>query len=373
MECWNCTLEGLVVNKKFWIGKKVLITGHTGFKGSWLSLWLQHLGAEIIGLSLDPPTKPSLYEQANIADGILSLREDIRNGEKIKNIFNEHKPEIIFHLAAQPLVRYSYREPVETYETNVMGTLHVLEAIRSIDSVRAAIMVTTDKCYDNKEWEWGYREIEAMGGKDPYSSSKGAAELLIASYRDSYFPNNKYFQHKTAIGSVRAGNVIGGGDWAEDRLIPDMIRAFTSNENLHIRNPNSIRPWQHILDLLYGYMLLAENLTVKGSVFAEAWNFGPLEGGDKTVKWIVENVNKSWGGGLSWSIDKSEQPHEATLLKLDCAKAHKHLGWYPCWDLKKSLDMIVQWHKKCDSSINMKKICIEQISSYMMDQKNDRI
>jgi len=288
----------------FWKGKKVLVTGHTGFKGSWLSLWLQSLGAKVVGVSLDPPTTPSLYEQAQVADGMDSLREDIRNLDKMKLIFAEHQPEIVFHLAAQPLVRYSYREPVETYATNVMGTLHILEAIRASKSVRAAVMITTDKCYKNREWEWGYREIEPMGGHDPYSSSKGCAELLIASYRDSYFPAQAYSHHQTAIASARAGNVIGGGDWAEDRLIPDIIRAFEMKDTVHTRNPNAIRPWQHVLEPLAGYIELSERLCMDGMPWAEAWNFGPREEDAKSVEWIVKEMTQLWGGGLHGASTK---------------------------------------------------------------------
>ena len=349
----------------FWKGKKVLITGHTGFKGSWLSLWLQSSGAEVVGISLEPPTTPSLYEQAEIAKGMVSLREDIRNLEKIKSIFIEHKPEIVFHLAAQPLVRYSYHEPVETYAINVMGTLHVLEAIRECKSVRAAVMITTDKCYDNKEWEWGYRENEPMGGHDPYSSSKGCAELLIASYRDSYFSEQDYSSHQTAIATARAGNVIGGGDWAEDRLIPDIIRAFQNNETVQIRNPHAIRPWQHVLEPIAGYIELAERLYIDGSQWAEAWNFGPKEDDAKSVEWIVKEMTHSWGEEAKWSIDEGEHPHEANYLKLDCSKAHSKLKWQPRWDLGQALEKIVSWHKNIESGESAKTHCQKQITEYM--------
>lgn len=353
----------------FWKGKKVLITGHTGFKGSWLSLWLQSLEADVVGISLDPPTTPSLYEQAQVADGMASLREDIRNLDKMKYIFTEHQPEIVFHLAAQPLVRYSYREPVETYATNVMGTLHILEAIRACKSVRAAVMVTTDKCYNNREWEWGYRENEPMGGHDPYSSSKGCAELLIASYRDSYFPAREYSCHQTAIASVRAGNVIGGGDWAEDRLIPDIIRAFQNGETVQIRNPNAIRPWQHVLEPLAGYIELAEGLFSDGAEWAEAWNFGPRKEDAKPVEWIVEAMAKQWGEGATWDIDESDHPHEANYLKLDCSKAHSRLGWWPQWDLEVALDKIVKWHKEDAAEGNMRQTCLKQINEYSNHEK----
>ena len=359
------------INQVFWKGKKVLITGHTGFKGAWLSLWLQNLGAKVIGISLDSPTTPSLYEQANVAKGMISLRQDIRNGEAIKQLFQQHKPEIVFHLAAQPLVRLSYREPVETYEINVMGTLHVLEGIRSVDSVRSAVMITTDKCYQNKEWVWGYRETDTLGGHDPYSSSKGAAELLISSYRNSYFPQDKYSEHKTAIASARAGNVIGGGDWAEDRLIPDIIKAFKNNEKVIIRNPKSTRPWQHVLEPLSGYLKLAEQLEKNGDQYAEAWNFGSAEIDARPVQWIVEKMAKLWGENANWINDKSEHPHEANYLKLDCSKAHMKLNWYPRWDLSETLLRIVEWHKLKDAHNNYRKLCLTQINDYMKDMNNE--
>ena len=359
------------INQVFWKNKKVLITGHTGFKGAWLSLWLQNLGAKVIGISLDSPTTPSLYEQANVAKGMISLRQDIRNGEAIKQLFQQHKPEIVFHLAAQPLVRYSYQNPVETYEINVMGTLHVLEGIRSVDSVRSAVMITTDKCYQNKEWVWGYRETDTLGGHDPYSSSKGAAELLISSYRNSYFPQDKYSEHKTAIASARAGNVIGGGDWAEDRLIPDIIKAFKNNETVIIRNPKSTRPWQHVLEPLSGYLKLAEQLEKNGDQYAEAWNFGPAEIDARPVQWIVEKMAKLWGENANWINDKSEHPHEANYLKLDCSKAHMKLNWYPRWDLSETLLRIVEWHKLKDAHNNYRKLCLTQINDYMKDMNNE--
>jgi CDP-glucose 4,6-dehydratase len=347
----------------FWNNRKVLITGHTGFKGSWLSLWLQHLGAKVTGISLDPLTKPSLYQQAEVAKDMNSLRQDIRNGEGLKQLFQKHQPEIVFHLAAQPLVRYSYKNPVETYETNVMGTLHILEAIRTIDSVQATVLITTDKCYQNREWYWGYREIDPMGGHDPYSSSKGAVELLIASYRDSFLPN---------IASVRAGNVIGGGDWAQDRLIPDIIRAFQNNETVKIRNPRAIRPWQHVLDPLAGYMQLAEKMTIKLKHYAQAWNFGPKDEDAKPVEWIVkqmaEQLNQE-NRQANWKIDSSDHPHEANYLKLDCSKAHTELNWYPKWGLQTTIRKIIEWHISETEKKNLREVTISQIKEYM-ENKN---
>ncbi|MGH1406889.1 MAG: CDP-glucose 4,6-dehydratase [Rhodomicrobiaceae bacterium] len=356
-------MENLVEKKTFWKDKKVLVTGHTGFKGSWLSLWLQQLGATVIGISLDPPTKPNLYEQACVAKGMISLRADIRDLEPIKEIFSHYQPEILIHLAAQPLVRYSYREPVETYTTNVMGTLHVLESMRNINSIRSAVMITSDKCYNNQEWIWGYRENESMGGHDPYSSSKGAAELLISSYRNSYY--NKVDQSNfTAIATARAGNVIGGGDWAEDRLIPDIIRAFKKNELVKIRNPHSIRPWQHVLEPLEGYLELAKQLYKKGAPYAEPWNFGPLEKDAQPVQNIVKIMADLWGDGASWELDQKDHPHEANYLKLDCTKANSQLGWRPKWDLEFALTKIIDWHKAEQQKFDLHELSINQIEAY---------
>jgi len=356
------------VTKSFWKNKKVLITGHTGFKGSWLSLWLTHLGAEVIGVSLDPPSKPSLYVKANISEEVQSLKQDIRDLGAIKKIFKKYKPEIVFHLAAQSLVRYSYLNPVETYETNVMGTLNILEGIRCIDNVRAAVMVTSDKCYENYEKDVAYSENNPMGGYDPYSSSKGAAELLIASYRNSFFSALSFDEHRTAIASVRAGNVIGGGDWAKDRLIPDIIRSFQKTEKVKIRNPNAIRPWQHVLEPLAGYIQLAELLNNKGSKYAEAWNFGPVEEDARPVKWIVEKIADLWGNNSRWLTDDSASHHEATFLKLDCKKAFTELNWQPKWSLDQSLLKIVEWHKEEQlKTIRCKELCLSQIDNYTKD------
>lgn len=364
MELQSGAVEDLDISNAFWRGRKVLVTGHTGFKGGWLSHWLQHSGAEIVGVALDPPTNPNLFESSGVADGMLSLRQDIRDGDEMKRILADNRPEIVFHLAAQPLVRYSYRAPVETFETNVMGTLHILEAIRNIDTVRAAVMVTTDKCYENREWEWGYREDEPMGGHDPYSSSKAAAELLIASYRKSYFPVDRLDQHGTAIASVRAGNVIGGGDWAEDRLVPDIVRGFIKNECVTIRNPRAIRPWQHVLEPLGGYLLLAERLVDDGAAYAQAWNFGPQDHDARTVRWIVEFMAEQWGEGARWTIDERDDVHEATYLKLDCAKAHARLGWWPKWDLHAALAKVIEWHKAELRLDDLKSLCAQQIDEY---------
>ncbi|MBU1775020.1 MAG: CDP-glucose 4,6-dehydratase, partial [Gammaproteobacteria bacterium] len=304
-------MEGVEVNATFWRGKKVFMTGHTGFKGGWLSLWLQSMGAQVTGFALLPPTIPSLFEVADVAQGMTSIIGDIREAESLAKAVREAAPEIVIHMAAQPLVRYSYANPVETYSTNVMGTVHLLEAVRQTPSVRAVVNVTSDKCYDNKEWVWGYRENEAMGGFDPYSNSKGCAELVASAYRNSFFNPEKYHEHKVALASVRAGNVIGGGDWAADRLIPDILRAISDNKPVVIRSPHAIRPWQHVLEPLSGYLLLAEKLYEQGIAYAEGWNFGPNDEDAKPVQWIVERLTEQWGDGASWLLDGGEHPHEA--------------------------------------------------------------
>ncbi|CAN1531575.1 WcaG Nucleoside-diphosphate-sugar epimerases [Methylophilaceae bacterium] len=352
------------MNPAFWQGKRVLLTGHTGFKGSWLSLWLQSMGANVVGYALAPPTNPSLFEVANVAKGMISIIGDIRDLAHLRTVFAEHKPEIVIHMAAQPLVRYSYREPVETYSTNVMGTVNLLEAVRHTSSVKAVVNVTSDKCYENREWDWGYRENEAMGGYDPYSNSKGCAELVTAAYRNSYFHPEQYQTHGVAIGSGRAGNVVGGGDWAGDRLIPDMMRAITNAQPVNIRNPHSIRPWQHVLEPLSGYLLLAQKLYEEGASYAEGWNFGPSDEDTKPVQWIVERLTKTWGDDASWKLDGGDHPHEAHFLKLDCSKAKNILNWHPQWHLNEALDKIVEWHKAYELKQDMRKITLMQIDEY---------
>ncbi len=349
------------MNSEFWSGKKVLITGHTGFKGSWLSLWLQHRDVKVTGLALDPPTTPSLFDIANVADGMTSIIGDIRNGAVVKDAFDRCTPDIVIHMAAQPLVLYSYDNPVETYETNVMGTVHILEACRQSDSVKAAVMITTDKCYENKEWVWGYREDEPMGGYDPYSNSKGCSELVISAYRQSYFNAGG---HHAAIASTRAGNVIGGGDWAADRLIPDFMNAILENKPVIIRSPTSIRPWQHVLEPLNGYLMLAENLYTNKTDFSEAWNFGPDQSDAREVQWIINRIAKLWGEGAKWRLDKKPHPHEATYLKLDCSKAHTLLGWHPRLSLATTLQWIVEWYKHYRDSSDMRAITLQEIERY---------
>lgn len=347
------------INVDFWAGKRVLITGHTGFKGSWLSLWLQSMGAELSGLALAPPTTPALFQEAGVGQGMVSTVGDVRDYSTVLAAMEACRPEVIFHLAAQPLVRYSYQEPIETYSTNVLGTVHVLEAARHVGSVRAIINVTTDKCYENREWFWGYRENEAMGGHDPYSSSKGCAELVTSAYRRSYFHDSTI-----ALASVRAGNIVGGGDWALDRLVPDILRAFERSQPVVIRNPYAIRPWQHVLEPLSGYLILAERLFEEGQVYADSWNFGPVEEDVRPVQWIVENMAENWGDEASWRLDDAKHPHEASYLKLDISKAKSLLGWRPRWSLAEALGQIVNWHRTWLDKGSVKNACLAQIEEY---------
>lgn len=349
------------MDKDFWRGKRVFLTGHTGFKGSWLSLWLQSCGAEVHGLALDPPTTPNLYAQARVAQAVASTIGDIRDYEVVLRAMREFKPEIVLHLAAQPLVRLSYSEPVATYATNVMGTVHVLEAARQVGTVRCIVNVTTDKCYANQEWVWGYRENEAMGGHDPYSSSKACSELVSAAYRSSFFAASGI-----ALASARAGNVIGGGDWAADRLLPDILRAFERQRPVLIRNPESTRPWQHVLEPLDGYLTLAQRLWHDGAQYAQAWNFGPLDDDVRPVKWIVEHMVSAWGVGANWKLDgETHHPHEAHWLKLDTSKARQTLGWQPKWNLPIALQRTVDWHKAWLRHEDMQALCLEQINQYL--------
>ncbi len=352
------------MNPSFWSGKKVFVTGHTGFKGSWLCLWLQQLGADVTGYALQPPTNPSLFEVAQVAQGMNSIIGDIRDGVALARAMQAAAPEIVIHMAAQPLVRYSYIAPVETYSTNVMGTVHLLEAVRQTPSVRAVVNVTSDKCYENREWAWGYRENEAMGGYDPYSSSKGCAELVTSAYRNSYFNPEKYSEHHVALASGRAGNVIGGGDWAGDRLIPDILSAISAGQPVIIRNPHAIRPWQHVLEPLSGYFQLAQKLYEEGVSYAEGWNFGPNDEDAQPVKWIVEQLTQQWGEGASWQPDQAEHPHEAHYLKLDCSKAKTRLDWQPRWSLAYTLEMIVAWQHAYLAKEDMRLCTLNQISQF---------
>jgi len=352
------------MNPGFWPGKRVLLTGHTGFKGSWLSLWLQSMGAQVTGYALAPPTNPSLFEIAEVGQGMTSVIGDIRDLTKLQSVFAVHQPEIVIHMAAQPLVRYSYQNPVETYFTNVMGTVHLLEAVRNTSGVKAVVNITTDKCYENREWVWGYRENEPMGGFDPYSSSKGCAELVSSAYRSSFFNANNYAQHGVATATVRAGNVIGGGDWAQDRLIPDILAAFEQGRRVDIRNPYAIRPWQHVMEPLRGYLTLAEQLFEQGPSFGEGWNFGPNDEDAKPVGWIVEQMAALWGTDAQWHIDNGEHPHEAHFLKLDISKARSRLDWHPALRLKEALALIVDWSKQRAAGANMRQLTLDQLRSY---------
>jgi CDP-glucose 4,6-dehydratase len=350
--------------KDIYKGRRVFITGHTGFKGSWLCLLLNNLGAEVVGYALEPPTIPSLFKEARIKELITSYTGDIRDYEKLLKVMLSTRPEIVIHMAAQPLVRESYKNPLDTYSINVMGTVNLMEACRHSKSVRAIVNVTTDKCYENKEWHWGYRENEPMGGYDPYSNSKGCSELVTSAYRNSFFNPKEYDQHKIALASARAGNVIGGGDWAADRLIPDFIRAISKGEKVRIRSPFAIRPWQHVLEPLTGYLRLGAKLYKEGVIYAQGWNFGPDDCDARNVEWITNMICQLWGNGASYEIDTNPQPHEANYLKLDCSKAKAELNWQPRWDIQTSLRSIVEWNKAYIEGNDMRKITNDQIDQY---------
>ena len=364
------------ITNNFWKDKKIFITGHTGFKGGWLSLWLSYLGAKVTGYSLAPNTVKNFYEKVNLKEHLeKSIIANILDYNLLKSSIINSKAEIVLHLAAQPLVKYSYLNPIETYQTNVMGTVHVLDAIRSCENVKAVVVVTSDKCYENKEWDWGYRENEPMGGYDPYSNSKGCSELVTSAYRQSYF-NNK---SKVGVSSARAGNVIGGGDWSEDRLIPDAIKAFEKNETLIIRHPEAQRPWQHVLEPISGYLKLAENLYLDKEKYVGAWNFGPNDSDAKIVKEVLEILIEKWNKEIvsknknsnqnhlaKWKHEKVEQLHEAHFLKLDISKAKNNLNWKPKWNLNTAIEKVVDWHfiERFGSSEELKKITLQQIIGY---------
>jgi CDP-glucose 4,6-dehydratase len=349
---------------EFWRGRRVFLTGHTGFKGSWTSLWLQSLGAELTGFSLQPLTQPSLFEEARVDNVMRSIIGDIRDLSALKQALQTAQPEIVIHMAAQPLVRYSYQDPVETYSTNVMGTVHLLESVRNTSGVKAVVNITTDKCYENREWVWGYRENEPMGGYDPYSNSKGCAELVSSAYRSSFFNANTFEQHGVALATARAGNVIGGGDWARDRLIPDILAAFEQGKVVNIRNPHAIRPWQHVLEPLRGYLTLAERLFEYGPGYAEGWNFGPNDEDAKPVAWIVQKMAEMWGNDANWQIDSREHPHEAAYLKLDTSKARGRLNWHPALCLDDALKLVISWAKQRQSGADNRQLTLNQIHAY---------
>ena len=363
MEYRGGTLENLGINHSFWQGRNVFITGHTGFKGSWLSLWLSHLGANITGFSLDVPTEPSFFEIAGIRNLIQkNIFEDIRNFEKLIKALNSSKPEIVIHMAAQSLVRDSYSDPLKTYSTNVMGTVNILEAIRATINVKAVLNITSDKCYENKEWVWGYRENDSMGGNDPYSSSKGCAELISSAYRKSFLEKSGI-----AIASARAGNVIGGGDWSKDRIVPDAISSFKSNKTLMIRFPKATRPWQYVLEPLSGYITLCQQLIKKPKDHMQGWNFGPNEESIKPVSYIADYLANRWGNDAQWQFCMGEHPHEARSLKLDCSKAKKHLNWAPIWSLERTLDETVKWYQAWHSHKDMYDFSLFQIKAFQKE------
>lgn len=361
-------MEGMGMNREFWQGRRVLLTGHTGFKGGWLALWLNDMGAEVYGYALNPPTIPNIFTATSLASRMAgNTISDIRDLGSLVAAFQVARPEIVFHLAAQPLVRQSYTEPLETYDVNVMGTLNVLEAVRRTLGVRAVINVTTDKCYENREWEWPYREYEALGGFDPYSSSKACSELITAAYRRSFFGPSQIH-----LASARAGNVIGGGDWASDRIVPDFLRAQDSRRPLVIRSPRATRPWQHVLEPLSGYLTLAHKLVTEGEKYAEAWNFGPEETDTKTVQWVIEYLH-SLSPETSFEFVTSSQLHEASALKLDSSRAKILLGWRPRWSLDHALDLTMDWHHAWKENADMAAFCVEQIRSYEeASQKNEK-
>ena len=357
------------MNANFWQGKRVFLTGHTGFKGSWLSIWLQSLGSDVTGYALTPPTTPNLFEVADVAKCMLSIIGDIRDLPTLQKAMQNARPDIVIHMAAQPLVRQSYALPVETYATNVMGTVNVLESVRNTPSVKVVLVVTTDKCYENKEeLHRKYHENEAMGGHDPYSSSKACAEHITAAYRNSFLQ-----QQGIAVATARAGNVIGGGDWAPDRLVPDILKGFEQDNVVQIRNPQSIRPWQHVLEPLSGYLALVEHMYSQVHDCSEGWNFGPNDEDAQTVQWVVEQLALSWGNGAAWQQDSGQHPPEAHYLKLDISKAKTRLGWKPTWKLQTALQNITDWHSAWLAKENMKKLCQNQILQFSHDVKLNAI
>jgi CDP-glucose 4,6-dehydratase len=362
----SCTLEGLVVNPGFWTDRRVFLTGHTGFKGSWLALWLGTLGARVTGYSLQPPTRPSLYEMARVSCDLESVVADVRDGGRLAASLSATRPEVVIHLAAQPLVRRSYLDPTETFSTNVMGTVNLLEAVRRVDGIRAVVIVTTDKCYMNREQRHGYLEGDALGGHDPYSASKACTELVAGSYRASFFPIGTHASHGVAIATARAGNVIGGGDYGEDRLVPDLLAAFEAGVPAAIRHPGAIRPWQHVLAPLLGYLDLAEGLYRDGPRFADAWNFGPDDQDARDVGWIADTLVGMWGPGAAWHTPDGPHPHETATLRLDSSRARAELGWRPAIPLLDSLRRVVDWAHARRAGQDMRRFTLAQIASFQL-------
>jgi CDP-glucose 4,6-dehydratase len=356
-----------VIDQEFWHEKRVFVTGHTGFKGGWISLWLSSLGAQVKGYALSPPTSPSLFNEAEVSKVIDSQIGDIRDQSTLHESMTVFNPDILIHMAAQPLVRYSYDTPIETYEVNVIGTAKVLEVSRSCVNLKAIVNITTDKCYENDGRSEGYKEDDPMGGYDPYSSSKGCAELIASSYRRSFLQ-----EQGVGIASVRAGNVIGGGDWANDRLIPDILKSFEKNESVIIRNPKATRPWQHVLEPLSGYLILAEKLYKNQDKYAEGWNFGPNEKDIKPVDWILDKMISKWPDS-NWKLDRNSNPHEAGFLKLDISKAKSRLGWSPIWKLEHTLDKIISWQRSWLNEEDMQIVCLAEINEYMRDMNRENL
>ncbi len=351
-------------SRTFWKGRPVLVTGHTGFKGSWLSLWLASLGARVTGYALDPPTQPNLFEQASVSQNVHSILGDIRDYAHLKAALAESQPDVIIHMAAQSVVRRGFEDPIETYSSNVLGTVHLLEAVRQLGKPCVVVVVTSDKCYENREWEWGYRETDALGGHDPYSSSKACAELVTSAFRDSYFRTGESGGPPVAVASARAGNVIGGGDWTRDQLIPDLMRAFLSGAPCLIRNRSAVRPWQFVLEPLRGYLALAEKLTAEPERYASAWNFGPADSDAKDVQWIADELVRLWGDAASWCQDARTHPREAHSLTLDVSKTRMHLDWHPVLPLGPALAWVVQWYRAFHAGSDLQAVTRNQINRY---------
>jgi CDP-glucose 4,6-dehydratase len=353
-----------MLNRAFWKGRRVFLTGHTGFKGSWLSLWLEQLGADVTGFALEPPTQPNLFELAGAGRGLRSIRGDIRDFPSLKSALADARPQVVIHMAAQSVVRRGYEDPIETYSSNVMGTVNLLEAVRQLNHACAIVNVTSDKCYANREWVWGYREHEPMGGRDQYSNSKGCAELVTTAFQESFFPAASFAKHGVGLASARAGNAIGGGDWTSDQLIPDIMRAFLAGQPCLIRNPLAIRPWQFVLEPLRGYLMLAERLVESPAQFGSGWNFGPVDTDSKPVRWIADELARSWGDGASWMLDSLSHPREARFLKLDASKAKAELDWQPALPLEQALDWIVEWYRAFQQKRDLRASTLAQIECY---------